>query len=238
MTDGRRIAIFGGSFNPIHIGHLIMAENALTDLALDAVIFAPAGDPPHKSREGLAPAADRLAMVELAIADRPGFESSTIDLDQETPSYTWHLLERVSAQEPSAQVWFLMGGDSVRDFGTWSRPERILELARLAVVERPGFAMDLGSTTQLPELPYRADVIEAPLCDVSSTDIRRRLAAGRSVRYLVPDAVRRHIDLRDLYGSERPPSPAQVDPESPSAAMDDSARSGEDVPAGETSSAR
>src|SRR5690349_3995169 len=111
MTGGRRIAIFGGSFNPIHIGHLIMAENALVDLDLDAVIFAPAGDPPHKHQNGLAPAADRLAMVELAISGRAGFESSDIDLALERPSYTWDLLERFSAIEPSAQVWFLMGGD-------------------------------------------------------------------------------------------------------------------------------
>ena len=199
MTSGRRIAIFGGSFNPIHIGHLIMAENALTDLALDAVIFAPAGDPPHKPQNGLAPAADRLAMVELAIAGRPGFESSTIDLDQAKPSYTWDLLERLSELEPSAQIWFLMGGDSVRDFGTWSRPERILELARLAVVERPGFGLDLGGTAQLPELPYRADVIEAPLCDVSSTDIRERLRSDRSIRYLVADAVRHYIDQHAVF---------------------------------------
>lgn len=201
MTSGRRVAILGGSFNPIHVGHLIMAENTLVDLGLDTVIFAPVGDPPHKDSDGLAPADDRLAMVNLAIADRPGFESSTIDLDAVGPSYTWSLLERFLEREPSAQVWFLMGGDSILDFGGWARPERILELARLAAVERPGFNLDLRGTSQLPELPYRVDVIEAPLCDVSSTDIRERLEANRSIRYLVPDNVRDYITEHGLYPS-------------------------------------
>lgn len=201
MTSGRRVAIFGGSFNPVHVGHLIMAENTLVDLDLDAVIFAPAGDPPHKDSQGLARAEDRMAMVDLAIAGRPGFQSSAIDLEGDGPSYTWRLLERFLEREPGTQLWFLMGGDSILDFSGWARPERIMELARLAAVERPGFNLDLRGTSQLPELPYRVDVIEAPLCDVSSTDIRERLDANRSIRYLVPDDVRGYIAERGLYRS-------------------------------------
>ena len=202
MTGGRRIAIFGGSFNPVHVGHLIMAENTLVDLSLDAVVFAPAGDPPHKSQNGLAPAEARLAMVERAIAHRPGFEASAIDLEAPGPSFTWSLLERVLDREPSANLWFLVGGDSINDFHGWARPERILELARLAVVERPGFTLEISASSQLPELPYRVDIIEAPLCDVSSTDIRERLQQGRSIRYLVPEPVRELIGERGLYRRE------------------------------------
>lgn len=198
----RRIAIFGGSFNPIHIGHLIMAENALTDLDLDEVVFAPAGDPPHKSTTGLAPAADRFAMVEAAIAGRSGFRASRLDLDDAGPSYTWRLLERFAEEEPGSTLWFLMGGDSVRDFTTWQRPDRIMELARLAVVERPGYEITLGSTPLLPELPFRADRIEAPLCDVSSTDIRERIRAQRSIRFLVPESVRTYIEGHAPFAQE------------------------------------
>jgi nicotinate-nucleotide adenylyltransferase len=202
MTLHRRIAVLGGSFNPIHAGHLIMAENALVDLALDAVVFAPAGDPPHKDGNGLASADDRLAMVRLATENRPGFDVSTMDLDADEPSYTWRLLERMVACEPTTDFWFLMGGDSVHDFPTWRRPERILELARLAVVERPGYLLDLGGSRQVPELFYRTDVIEAPLCDISATDIRQRIASRRSVRYLVPDPVREYIEQHGLFLTE------------------------------------
>lgn len=199
MTTHRRIAVLGGSFNPIHVGHLIMAENALVDLALDDVIFAPVGDPPHKDRNGLLNAEDRLEMVRLATENRPGFGVSTMDLETTGPSYTWRLLERMLDSHPAAQLWFLMGGDSMRDFHTWRRPERILELARLAVVERPGYLLDLGGSHQVPELPYRADVIEAPLCDVSSTDIRHRINSSRSIRYLVPETVRSYIEQHGLF---------------------------------------
>jgi nicotinate-nucleotide adenylyltransferase len=199
MTSHHRVAVLGGSFNPIHVGHLIMAENALVDLDLDAVVFAPAGDPPHKDTDGLLAAHERLAMVRLATEDRPGFRVSTMDLESAGPSYTWRLLERMLESEPGIQLWFLMGGDSVRDFPTWRRPERILELARLAVVERPGYLLDLGGSPEVPELPYRTDVIEAPLCDVSSTDIRNRINASRSIRYLVPEAVRSYIERQGLF---------------------------------------
>lgn len=198
MTN-RRIAVFGGSFNPIHTGHLIMAENTLTDLALDEVLFAPAGDPPHKPAAGLAAGADRLAMISAAIADRPGFRASRIDLDGEGPSYTWRLLERVRHCHPDADIWFLLGGDSIREFPTWARPDRILELARLAVVERPGFEHAIDSSPPTPALADRADRIEAPLCDVSSTDIRQRVRDSRSIRYLVPGKVREYIDENKIY---------------------------------------
>lgn len=173
-----------------------MAENAREHLSLDTVLFAPAGSPPHKPDQELACALDRLAMIRLAIADRPCFESSTIDLDRDGPSFTWMLLERVVDSCPGAEVTFIMGGDSLQDFATWARPERILELARLAVIQRPGFDARFPNVSGLLD---RLDLIESPMCDVSSTGIRERVGNGESIRYLVPEPVRDYIDGRGLY---------------------------------------
>lgn len=197
--EPERIGILGGTFNPIHFGHLLMAENALEHLGLDLVVFAPAGDPPHKPGNGIADSETRLSLVDLAIADRPGFESSRIDLDVSGPSYTWDLLERCRLHWPGADFHFIMGGDSLVDFPTWARPERILELARLAVVPRPGIDQATRPDAGIAGLDDRVDVIDAPLSPISSSDIRDRVAAGRSIRYLLPEPVRAAIINLGLY---------------------------------------
>jgi nicotinate-nucleotide adenylyltransferase len=199
MTDRPRLGLFGGSFNPVHMGHLIMAEYARASLGLHRVLFAPAGNPPHKSDLLLAPIQDRLAMVEAAIAGNDGFASSDLDIDRDEPSFTWQLLERLGERHPQADLWFIMGGDSLADFHTWSRPDRILDLARLAVVRRPGVRKGNGNLSRVPGLRNRIDHIDAPLCDISATDIRERIASGRSVRYVVPEPVRVHIEAHTLY---------------------------------------
>ena len=194
MKVPTRIGLLGGSFDPIHIGHLIMAEHAREQLGLDRVLLAPAGNPPHKADQRLAPAADRMAMVTLAITGNDSLVSSALDMDESKPSFTWKLLERLRDDQPDARLWFLMGGDSLADFPGWARPERILELARLAVIDRPGFNPDPGSA-------YASDVdcVATPLCAISSSDIRDRIRERTSIRYLVPDAVRRHIARQGLY---------------------------------------
>lgn len=198
MTLGRRIGIIGGTFDPIHNGHLIMAENAALDLGLTSVIFAPAGTPPHKPHEHLTATEDRLAMVTLAIQDRDDFHLSRIDVDGVAVSYTWMLMERLNADHPDAELWFILGGDSLVDFPNWKNPGAILNVSRLAAIDRP------GSCPQQEAMPAfmrgRVDRVEAPLCDVSSTDIRERVRTGRSIRYLVPDRVRGYILQRALYG--------------------------------------
>lgn len=199
MTGKKRIGLLGGSFNPIHIGHLIMAENAMEQLGLDLVHFAPAGNPPHKTGQRLAPIADRIAMIHLAIADRPMFECSPIDSDHGEPSYTWRLLERLHEQEPDAGIAFIMGGDSLRDFRSWSRPERILELAELAVVERPGVSIPDDMLELPPVRRNRVHFVETPMCSISSTEIRARVKASNTIRYLVPEDVRRYIESNGLY---------------------------------------
>lgn len=191
-----RIGLFGGSFNPVHIGHLIMAEQARAQLNLDRVLMAPAGNPPHKAGQRLAPISDRMEMIRLAIAGNDSLVSSDLDANQAKPSFTWSLLERLRDAQPASDVWFIMGGDSLADFHTWARPERIVELARLAVVERPGFTVNLDRDHRLVD---HVDHIEAPLCAVSSTDIRNRIGAQTSVRYLTPDAVREFIERAGLY---------------------------------------
>ncbi len=194
MNVPARIGLLGGSFNPIHQGHLIMAEHAREQLVLDRVLLAPAGNPPHKVGLHLAPTADRLEMVRLAIEGNDGLACSKLDADETEPSFTWKLLERLRDDQPEARLWFLMGGDSLADFPGWSRPERILELARLAVIERPGFEADLDAFYS-----NSVDSVETPLCAISSSDIRDRVREQTSIRYLVPDAVRRHIERRGLY---------------------------------------
>jgi nicotinate-nucleotide adenylyltransferase len=199
MKSGQAIGILGGSFDPIHNGHLIMAEHAMDQLSLDVVIFAPAGSPPHKPGEMEASADDRLEMVRAAVSSRTGFVCSTIDLSPDEPSYTWKLLERAQNEFHGATLTFILGGDSLKDFGGWARPERILELARIAVVARPGAQLTSGDTSAVAGLSERIDWVETPMCDVSSTDLRTRIAAGQSIRFLVPDPVRDYIASRSLY---------------------------------------
>ncbi len=194
MNGQARIGLLGGSFNPIHLGHLIMAEHAREQLQLDQVLLAPAGSPPHKAGQRLAPTADRLAMVRLAIKGNDALACTELDVGESEPSFTWRLLERLQGERPGCDLWFLMGGDSLADFPGWARPERILELARLAVIARPGFNADPGDL-----VANRIDVVATPHCAISSSDIRDRIRDQSSIRYLVPDEVRRHIERRGLY---------------------------------------
>lgn len=139
---------------------------------------------------------DRLEMVRLAIAGNDALVASDLDATHSKPSFTWSLLERLRDADPAADLWFIMGGDSLADFHSWARPDRILELARLAVVERSGFTVSVVDGDRLLE---RVDHVEAPLCAISSTDIRDRIRAQTSVRYLIPEAVRAYIERERLY---------------------------------------
>jgi nicotinate-nucleotide adenylyltransferase len=201
-TPARRIGIMGGSFDPIHIAHLIMAESAREALSLDLVLFVPAGSQPLKSGKYVTPAQHRLAMVELAIAGNPHFAISSVDMDRPGPSYT---VDTVAAlrQEwggPGVEMWFIVGADSLSTFPMWRDPNGILVHARLAVVRRPGVEPDiLALRAEIPLLEERLDWVDAPLIDISGTDIRRRVAADLSIRYRVPDAVRDYIEANRLY---------------------------------------
>lgn len=199
--DCSRLGLLGGSFDPIHVGHLIVAEILAYHLALDHVVFLPAAHPPHKSGQTLAPAEDRLEMIRLSIDDVPEFSVSEIDLRRPGPSYTADTVEEVRDRVSSdTELYFLMGMDSLRDFPGWHEPERIARRARLGVARRPGVDVSrVEIEQQVPEARGRVEIISVPLIDISSSDIRDRARTGRPFRFQVPRKVARYISETGLY---------------------------------------
>ena len=193
-----RLGIFGGSFDPVHLGHLILAEQCREQLQLDRVWLVPAARPPHKAGRPLTPIKDRLDLLRLAVAGRPEFEVRDLESGREGASYTVDTLRHVRERQPDAELFFLMGADSLAELSTWRDPEGIANLATIAAVNR-GF----GNVAIPPSLPPgvrdRVQIVEMPACGISASDIRRRLREGRSVRYLVPRPVELAIAERRLY---------------------------------------
>lgn len=193
MTPGRvsrRIGVLGGRFDPPHIGHLMIAQEAWWRLALDELVFVPVGVPADRPAPRFAGDL-RAAMVESAIAEHPSWRCSRTEVNRRGPSYTADTLAELAAAAPGAHLWFIMGADRLSGFADWHAPERILRLARLAVVSRDGHDARALADTAEQVAPGRVDILTAPEVDVSSTMIRDRLAAGAPVDYLVPDAVAR-----------------------------------------------
>lgn len=203
MTE--RIGIMGGTFDPIHLGHLFIAEEARTAAGLDRIIFIPAGDPPHKTGERLAPSGDRYEMVRLSIEDNHHFELSRMEIDRAGRSYTLHTLRELGAAHPDADLFFICGYDSVLDIMNWHEPVKIAELCTILTLCRPGYPKQ--DIAMLPEEIIRSIVtIDSVELGISSTDIRSRIKDGRSITYLVHEQVRRYIFERGLYtdrGGER-----------------------------------
>jgi nicotinate-nucleotide adenylyltransferase len=194
------IGLLGGTFDPIHYGHLIIAEATRDQLGLDRTEFVPANDPPHKPDDAVSPVRDRIAMVRAAIDGVPYFTLNCIEVERVGPSYTVDTLERLKVRRPEDDFYFIVGGDSLRDFPTWKSPARILELASLAIIDRPGATYDLsGLEATLPALRERSAFIDAPLIDISATILRARCAEGRSIRFQTPDAVITYIEAERLY---------------------------------------
>lgn len=191
-----RIGILGGSFNPPHWGHLFMAEYVRDALALEAVWFVVAPRPPHKLEDPeLAPAEDRLRMTQLAVAEAPGFLASDLEFAREGPSYTVHTLEELQTIYPEARLHLILGSDSLRQFASWREPHRIVQLAQLVVVERPGYESELIPAEWRAEVTF----LEAPLIGISASAIRERVRRGQSIRFWVPEPVRAYIEERGLY---------------------------------------
>jgi nicotinate-nucleotide adenylyltransferase len=196
-----QIGILGGTFDPIHYGHLIIAEAAMDQLGLDRIEFLPANDPPHKPEGSVSPARHRAAMVQTAIDPVDYFQLNCIEMERAGPSYTVDSLEQLVRERPQDSFWFIIGGDSLRDLPSWRSPERILELASLAVIDRPGAIYDLAGLEGLvPGLRQRIALVEAPLIDLSATLLRRRFAAGGSIRFQTPDSVIAYMTANGLYG--------------------------------------
>jgi len=195
----RRIGVLGGTFDPIHHAHLVAAQEAAWAMQLERVLFVPARQPPHKLNEPITRAHHRLAMTAAAIAANPLFDVSTVDIDREGPSYTVDTLRALSG--PGTELWFIIGMDSLRDLASWYDPGGILELARVVAVGRPGnVTVDPASLeAAVPRAKGRIHLAPMPPLDISSTDIRERVATGRPIRYLTPDPVVAYIAEHGLY---------------------------------------
>lgn len=191
----KRIGFFGGTFNPPHVGHLLIAEQARENADLDMVLFVPAFQPPHKPGLDVIAPRHRLAMVRLAIKGNTAFAASDMEIKQGGISYTVNSLRTLRAREPNAEVYLLMGSDSIRDFHMWKAPEEIDDMAELLVYPRKGFEPD-GETKR------RVRLLKAPEIELSSTEIRLRVTRGRSIRYLVPAPVEDYIRRNRLYRQE------------------------------------
>jgi nicotinate-nucleotide adenylyltransferase len=186
-----RIGIFGGSFDPVHLGHLIVAQEAAGRLALDQVRLVVAGRQPLKRRGHVAAAADRLAMLSLAVAGDPRLVADGRELDRPGPSYTIDTLRELGREQPGAALCLLVGADAAGDFPQWREAETIPSLATVVVLTRPGMTV--------PDHLLIGETLEVPAIDISATVVRARCRRGESIRYLVPDAVARYIAERQLY---------------------------------------
>ena len=193
--------VFGGTFDPPHLGHLILAEAGRQALGLDRVLWVVTAQPPHKPDAARTPVDMRLALVEAAVAGNPGFETSRADVDRPPPHYAVGTLEWLRARQPAAQFAYLMGEDSLRDLPTWHAPQKfVLACDVIGVMERGGVEPDLASLEPiLSGLTARVRFFRAPAVDIASHDLRRRVHAGESIRYLVPEAVARIIEGQGLY---------------------------------------
>lgn len=199
-TRGLRLGVIGGTFDPPHHAHLVLAENGLVQLALDYVLFVPAGQPPHKPERPITPVHHRVAMVDAALANNPAFLLSRVDVKRPGPHFTVDMLGILHDQYPGATCFFLMGGDSLVEFVTWRDPQGIVEQARLGVMQRPGWEADLASLAKaLPGISERLTWLDAPHLEISGTDLRRRVAQGLPIRYLVPASVERYLRDHALY---------------------------------------
>ena len=194
------IAILGGTFNPPHMGHLVMAQEALDQLDLDRVVLMPVAVPPHKEAREDPGAAARLELCRLAVADDERFEVSTLEIERGGASFTVDTLKELHDVEPEHDLTFIVGGDMAQSLPAWREPEAILALARLAVAEREGVRReDIARRLDALHDGSRVVFFDMPRIDISSSSIRRRVAEGRPVRYLVPDAVAEAIAQQGLY---------------------------------------
>jgi len=198
-----RIGIMGGTFDPIHLGHLVTAEAARHQFSLAQVLFVPSGQPPHKAGQVVSAAEHRYLMTFLAIASNPAFQIARIEIDRPGYSYTFDTIQHLSRELGSdAELYFITGADAMRDVLSWHRAEELLQACHFVAASRPGFTLDhyLGQE-ELSRFRNQGNIhlIEVPAMAISSTDIRHRVASGKSIRYLVPDSVENYINKSGLY---------------------------------------
>jgi nicotinate-nucleotide adenylyltransferase len=197
---GSGVGVLGSAFNPPHLGHLALAQEALWQLGLSEVILVPTGEAPHKRILDDPGRELRLAMTRLAAADDSRFSVSTVEVDREGPSYTYETLELLARERPGTELVFVMGADAAVGLESWRKPERVVELARLAVARRAGVSdAEVSAVVRSLGAEGRSTMLEMPQFGVSSSAVRERAAAGRPLRYLVPEPVARFIEEKGVY---------------------------------------
>ncbi|WZH53025.1 MAG: nicotinate-nucleotide adenylyltransferase [Nocardioides alkalitolerans] len=199
LATGRRIGVMGGTFDPIHHGHLVAASEVQSFFDLDEVVFVPTGDPWQKSDRRVSPAEHRYLMTVIATASNPRFRVSRVDIDRGGPTYTVDTLRDLRDQLPGAELFFITGADALANIFTWRDTSEMFDLAQFVGVTRPGYAMDAASLASIPD--RRVTMLEIPALAISSTDCRERTERGEPVWYLVPDGVVQYIGKHHLYES-------------------------------------
>jgi nicotinate-nucleotide adenylyltransferase len=196
---GKRLGVMGGTFDPIHNGHLTTAEEALMQFGLDEVVFLPTGRPWMKEHNDVSPPEHRYLMTVIATASNPRFSVSRIEVDRDGPTYTVDTLRALSAEEPAGtELFFITGADAMIEIFHWKDPEEILELAHFIAATRPGY--DIAAfKAEAPAPTSRVNVMNIPALAISSTDIRARVREGRPIRYLVPEGVKSYVEKAGLY---------------------------------------
>ncbi|WP_275426163.1 nicotinate-nucleotide adenylyltransferase [Nocardioides gilvus] len=207
MSGPRRVGVMGGTFDPIHHGHLVAASEVQAWFDLDEVVFVPTGDPWQKADREVSPAEHRYLMTVVATASNPRFRVSRVDIDREGPTYTMDTLRDLSAEMPDAELFFITGADALADIFTWRDVGGLFELAQFVGCTRPGYEMDPATLDAIPA--DRVQMIEIPALAISSTDCRQRTARGEPVWYLVPDGVVQYIAKHHLYTDSRTSSAEQ-----------------------------
>lgn len=201
--EEKKIGLMGGTFNPIHTGHLLLAETAYEQFQLDKVLFLPAKKPYHKTIHAMVSDEERLEMIRLAIQDNPHFELSLVDFQREGNTYTADTLREFKRKYPNTQFYFIMGADSLYQFAQWKEPEEILKRAILLTAARD----ELSSSSLNSQIDYLIEkfgfgdirLLKSPNMEISSHDIRKRIAKKESIRYLLPEAVREYMEKKQLY---------------------------------------
>jgi nicotinate-nucleotide adenylyltransferase len=201
-----RIGLFGGTFDPPHIGHLILASEAQSQLELTRLLWTLTPEPPHKQDQPITPIEYRLAMVNLAIANNPSFELSRVELDRPGPHYTLDTIRLVAEQNPDAEIVPVIGGDSLHNLPTWHHPQELLFAAHwIGVMRRPGESANLEELERaLPGISSKVHYVDAPLLEIASREIRSRISNGRPFRYYLPESVYHYINEQHLYHQYNP----------------------------------
>ena len=196
-----RVGLFGGTFDPPHVGHLILASEAKSQLELTRVLWTVTPDPPHKQDQTITPLEHRLAMVKLAIQDEPAFELSEIELNRPGPHYTVDTIKLLAEENPEAEIVPIIGGDSLNDLPTWHNPKELLYAAHwVGVMRRPGEETNLQSLErELPGISSKVHYVDAPLLEIASREIRNRVATGKPFRYYLSESVYGYIEQHHLY---------------------------------------